>query len=175
MNQKCHLCGRETDQWNLAAHAAGHCQKHVHVALSGGAHATVSPDCPPSTLAALAAVAKIAAEQARSATTETDRLRSSLESYGFKESYVAMLSHARKLEHERDAAIKNVEVIAESHKWCSIRLEKAEAALREIAKQKILDEVEDPVCCDFEDGYTQCVEVARSYLSSENTPDNPPR
>jgi hypothetical protein len=68
-----------------------------------------------------------------------------------------------RLEFERSC-----EVIAESHKWCSIRLEKAEAALREIAKQKILDEVEDSVCCDFEDGYTQCVEVARAAISAEN-------
>lgn len=76
-----------------------------------------------------------------------------------------------KMERDLADALKNVEVIAESHKWRSIRLEKAEAALREIAKQKILDEVEDPVCCDFEDGYTQCVEVARAYLSLENSKD----
>lgn len=48
-----------------------------------------------------------------SATPETDWLRGKLESYGFKESYVAMLSHARKLEHERDAALKALEAIEE--------------------------------------------------------------
>ena len=39
-------------------------------------------------------------------------------------------------------------------------------ALENIAKQKILDEVEDPVCCDFEDGYTTCVEVARAAIAA---------
>jgi len=43
------------------------------------------------------------------------------------------------------------------------------SALQEIAKQKILDEVEDPVCCDYEEGYTQCVEVARAAIKGENS------
>lgn len=45
---------------------------------------------------------------------------------------------------------------------------KLRAALQEIAKQKILDEVEDPVCADYEDGYTTCVEVARAAIKGEN-------
>lgn len=40
---------------------------------------------------------------------------------------------AEKLERSRDDAMKNVEVIAESHKWCSIRLEKLEAAVKPLA------------------------------------------
>lgn len=48
-------------------------------------------------------------------------------------------------------------------------VDKLEAALREIAKQKILDEVEDPVCCDYEEGYTACVEIARAAISPTNS------
>lgn len=54
------------------------------------------------------------------------------------------------------------------NKWVA-RLKVAEDALKEIAKQKILDEVEDPVCCDFEEGYTACVEIARAALNSVNS------
>jgi hypothetical protein len=39
-------------------------EKHQHVQLPHGATATVAPDCPPSTLAALAAVVEIAKPQA---------------------------------------------------------------------------------------------------------------
>jgi hypothetical protein len=69
---------------------------------------TASPDG-----TAACAVSRAVAGSRLSATPETDGLRIKLESYGFKESYVAMLSHARKLEHERDAARKALGVIEE--------------------------------------------------------------
>ena len=43
-----------------SAHEAGHCIKHVHVAMPGGGHATVSPDIQPRTIEALAKVAHAA-------------------------------------------------------------------------------------------------------------------
>jgi hypothetical protein len=59
--------------------------------------------------------------------------------------YVVDADFARRLERQRDELLD---------------------ALENIAKQKILDEVEDPVCCDFEDGYTTCVEVARAAIAA---------
>ena len=44
-----------------------------------------------------------------------------------------------KMERDLSDAMKNVEVIAESHKWCSLRLEKAEAAVRQALAQ--LDDI----------------------------------
>jgi predicted transcriptional regulator len=80
------------------------------------------------------------------ATPETDALAPSQGRIRTMREYIDELeAHARRLERQRDELME---------------------ALENIAKQKILDEVEDPVCCDFEDGYTTCVEVARAAIAA---------
>lgn len=61
-NPLCRKCGNEIAPGTASAHAAGHCMKHVHVAMPGGGHATVAHDCPLETVASLRKVVEATRE-----------------------------------------------------------------------------------------------------------------
>jgi uncharacterized protein YukE len=108
------------------------------------------------------------------ATPETDALAPSQGRIRTMREYIDELEvHARRLERQRDELTDRWERSANAFLIEQGRREAVERqrdelmeALEDIAKQKILDEVEDPVCCDFEDGYTTCVEVARAAIAA---------
>lgn len=152
-------------------------EKHQHVQLPHGATATVAPDCPPSTLAALAAVVEIAKSQAEAGCPASAGSRKLWFSYDPIDGYEEHESE-EKARAAAEAAIDYYRQDAPDEGWSdevwSVRYGRVEGwTVETMRKHKPPVEELDEDGIDATGTYWGEWDTVCDYGLSENPPDQP--